>query len=82
LRKGEKGEPAFLGGKNAGVWFGGKGDLETLEFVFSSSLFKFLPFYYSLQLRFLMFLLLREPSLSLIPTTPSQMNGFFLLFPF
>jgi len=47
LRKGEKGEPAFLGGKNAGVWFGGKNDLETLEFVSISSLIKLLPFYYS-----------------------------------
>ena len=28
-----KGEPAFLGGKNAGVWFGGKNDLETLDWI-------------------------------------------------
>lgn len=37
-----KGEPAFLGGKNAGVWFGGKNDLETLDwicFVLTSFLF-------------------------------------------
>ena len=38
----KKGEPAFLGGKNAGVWFGGKNDLETLDwicFLFSCIMF-------------------------------------------
>ena len=79
LRNGEKVEPAFLGGKNAGVWFGGKNDLETLEFVISSSLLKFLQFYYSLC--FLMFLLVHLNPLFLSSPQPYANERFLSPLP-